>query len=108
MEPHRPKGQASLFDLGCTKRKRTEDDGPGYGSVFPKLSPFRYNLIYFDLSNSSVVHWVTVQVLGAGGVLGGPACPGVNIGGKTTNLGLRPMTGASPKSCTLLESRTLK
>jgi len=28
MEPHRPKGQASLFDLGCTKRKRTEDDGP--------------------------------------------------------------------------------
>jgi len=26
MEPHRPKGQASLFDLGCTKRKRTEDD----------------------------------------------------------------------------------
>ena len=27
MEPHRPKGQASLFDLG-TKRKRTEDDGP--------------------------------------------------------------------------------
>ena len=49
-----------------------------------------------------------MQVLGAGGVLGGPACPGVNIGGKTTNLGLRPMTGASPKSCTLLESRTLK
>jgi len=28
MEPHRPKGQASLFDRGCTKRKRTEDDGP--------------------------------------------------------------------------------
>ena len=28
MEPHRPKGQASLFDLGCTKRKRTEDDVP--------------------------------------------------------------------------------
>jgi len=28
MEPHRPKGQASLYDLGCTKRKRTEDDGP--------------------------------------------------------------------------------
>jgi len=28
MEPHRPKGQASLFDLGCTKRKRLEDDGP--------------------------------------------------------------------------------
>ena len=28
MEPHRPKGQASLFDLGCTKRKSTEDDGP--------------------------------------------------------------------------------
>ena len=28
MEPHRPKGQASLLDLGCTKRKRTEDDGP--------------------------------------------------------------------------------
>jgi len=28
MEPHRPRGQASLFDLGCTKRKRTEDDGP--------------------------------------------------------------------------------
>jgi hypothetical protein len=27
MEPHRPKGQASLFDLGCTKRKRTEDNG---------------------------------------------------------------------------------
>jgi hypothetical protein len=27
MEPHRPKGQASLFDLG-TKRKRTEDEGP--------------------------------------------------------------------------------
>ena len=27
MEPHRPKG-ASLFDLDCTKRKRTEDDGP--------------------------------------------------------------------------------
>ena len=25
MEPHRPKGQASLFDLGCTKQKRTED-----------------------------------------------------------------------------------
>ena len=25
MEPHRLKGQASLFDLGCTKRKRTED-----------------------------------------------------------------------------------
>ena len=28
MEPHRPKGQASLYDLGCTKRKRTEDDVP--------------------------------------------------------------------------------
>ena len=28
MEIHRPKGQASLFDLGCTKRKRTEDNGP--------------------------------------------------------------------------------
>ena len=28
MERHRPKGQASLYDLGCTKRKRTEDDGP--------------------------------------------------------------------------------
>ena len=28
MEPHRPKEQASLYDLGCTKRKRTEDDGP--------------------------------------------------------------------------------
>ena len=28
MEPHRPKGQASLYDLGCIKRKRTEDDGP--------------------------------------------------------------------------------
>ena len=28
MKPHRPKGQASLFDLGCTKRKRTEDDVP--------------------------------------------------------------------------------
>ena len=28
MEPHRPKGQASLYDLGCTKRKHTEDDGP--------------------------------------------------------------------------------
>jgi len=27
MEPRRPKGQA-LFDLGWTKRKRTEDDGP--------------------------------------------------------------------------------
>ena len=27
MEPHRPKEQASLFDLGCTKRKRTEDNG---------------------------------------------------------------------------------
>jgi len=28
MEPRRPKGQASLFDLGCTKRNRTEDDCP--------------------------------------------------------------------------------
>ena len=28
MEPHRSRGQASLFDLGCTKRKRTEDDDP--------------------------------------------------------------------------------
>ena len=28
MEPHRPKGQASLYDLGCTERKRTEDNGP--------------------------------------------------------------------------------
>ena len=27
MEPHRPKGQASLYDLGWTKRKSTEDDG---------------------------------------------------------------------------------
>jgi hypothetical protein len=27
MDPHCPKGQASLFDLDCTKRKRTEDDG---------------------------------------------------------------------------------
>jgi hypothetical protein len=28
MGPQCPKGQASLYDLGCTKRKRTEDDGP--------------------------------------------------------------------------------
>ena len=28
MEPHRPKGQASLVDPGCTKWKCTEDDGP--------------------------------------------------------------------------------
>ena len=34
--------------------------------------------------------WVTVQVLGAGGALGGPARPGVNFVGKTANLGAAP------------------
>jgi hypothetical protein len=32
--------------------------------------------------------WVSVQVLGAGGALGGPARPGVNFGGNTPNLGV--------------------
>jgi len=31
-----------------------------------------------------------LQVLGAGGALGGPARPGVNFGGKKTNLGAAP------------------
>jgi hypothetical protein len=31
-----------------------------------------------------------VQVLGAGGALGGPAHTGVNFGGKKTNLGAAP------------------
>jgi len=31
-----------------------------------------------------------VQVLGAGGALGGPASPGVNFVGKTANLGAAP------------------
>jgi len=34
--------------------------------------------------------WVTVQVLGAGDALGGPAHTGVNFGGKTANLGASP------------------
>ena len=38
MEPHRPKGQASLFDLGCTKRKRTEDDGAAWELII-RLRP---------------------------------------------------------------------
>jgi len=37
-----------------------------------------------------LIVWVTVQVLGAGGALGGPARPGVNFGGKKTNLGAAP------------------
>jgi len=31
-----------------------------------------------------------LQVLGAGGARGGPACPGGNFGGKKTNLGAAP------------------
>jgi len=31
-----------------------------------------------------------LQVLGAGGALGGPARPGGNFGGKTPNLGAAP------------------
>ncbi len=27
MEPHAPKGQKTLFDVGCTKRKHSETDG---------------------------------------------------------------------------------
>eukprot|EP00983_Pelagomonas_calceolata_P039927 1137390-Pelagomonas_calceolata.AAC.1 len=27
MDPHAPKGQRTLFESGCTKRKRTEADG---------------------------------------------------------------------------------
>jgi hypothetical protein len=41
MEPHRPKGQASLFDLGCTKRKRTEDNGPARELIIPVLCTLR-------------------------------------------------------------------
>ena len=28
MEPHAPKGQRTLFDVGCTKRKRLSDEQP--------------------------------------------------------------------------------
>ena len=44
--------------------------------------------------------WVTVQVLGAGGALGGPAHTGVNFGGKTSNLGAAPHDwGFAKKVC---------
>ena len=42
-----------------------------------------------------------MQVLGAGGALGGPARPGVNYGGKKTNLGAAPHDwGFAKKSIT--------
>jgi len=50
-----------------------------------------------------------LQVLGAGGALGGPARPGVNFGGKTANLGAAPHDwGFAKKACVVVDESSGK
>jgi len=70
MEPHRPKGQASLYDLGCTKRKRTEDDGPARELII-RLRPDVQQAVAGMQPLQPALHPALPQLRG---LWGGPKC----------------------------------
>ena len=69
MEPHRPKGQASLFDLG-TKRKRTEDEGPARELII-RLRPDVQQAVAGMQPLQPALHPALPQLRG---LWGGPKC----------------------------------